>query len=249
MKIITDSFQLAVYRKGNEDADKLALVLPGRLDTKDYPHMRSHVDFLARRGYLALSFDPPGTWETDGDIALYSMTNYLLAINELITYFRNRPTFVLGHSRGGSMAMLAGVTNEYVSRFGAIMSWYSYDPKMYSTPVDSEWKSTGFKPSKRDLPNEPQKSRVFKLPYSFFEDQQQYDMSKGLKESSKPKLFILGKNDETVDPDIVREAYFQASDPKMLFELESDHNYRFHNHLIEEVNHMVGKFLDKYENS
>jgi hypothetical protein len=42
--------------KGDQDAAKLALVLPGRLDTKDYAHMVSAVDFLSARGYLAVSF-------------------------------------------------------------------------------------------------------------------------------------------------------------------------------------------------
>jgi len=57
----TRSFKLAAYIQGKPTADGLAIVLPGKLDTKDYAHMQSHVDFLAERGYLALSFDPPGT--------------------------------------------------------------------------------------------------------------------------------------------------------------------------------------------
>lgn len=99
--IKTESFNLAVYQKGSPDSKKLALVLPGRLDTKDYPHMRSHVDFLASKGYLALSFDPPGSWESEGDISLYLTTNYLKAVKELINHFGNKPTLLIGHSRGG----------------------------------------------------------------------------------------------------------------------------------------------------
>ena len=53
----TESFELACNIQGSETAGELALVLPGRLDTKDYPHMKSHVEYLASRGYLALSFD------------------------------------------------------------------------------------------------------------------------------------------------------------------------------------------------
>lgn len=83
------SFTIATYMQGNPDAEKLALVLPGKLDTKDYAHMRSHVDFLAERGYLALSFDPAGTWESPGDISLYTLNNYLKTIDELIEHFRS----------------------------------------------------------------------------------------------------------------------------------------------------------------
>ena len=110
----TKNFKLAVYTKGNPNSAKLALVLPGRLDTKDYVHMRSHVNYMASKGYFALSFDPPGTWESPGDITLYTMTNYLKAINELIDHFDNKPTFVMGHSRGASMAILSGLRNFFI---------------------------------------------------------------------------------------------------------------------------------------
>jgi pimeloyl-ACP methyl ester carboxylesterase len=246
MKIKTKSFNLSVYQKGNKDAKRIALVLPGKLDTKDYPHMLSHVDYLADRGYLALSFDPAGTWESDGDISLYSMTNYLRAINELIEYFGNKPTFVIGHSRGGSMALLAGTTNKHITHFGAIMSWYSFDPKVKGSKQDLEWKESGFKESKRDLPNDPTKFRSFSQPYSFQEDQEQYDMLADLEVSNKPKLFILGDADETVKPEVVKNVYLKAKDPKMLYELKSGHNYRLSVELIKEVNNAIGAFLDKF---
>ena len=40
----TKGFKLAIYSKGNPKSKKLALVLPGKLDTKDYAHMKSHVE-------------------------------------------------------------------------------------------------------------------------------------------------------------------------------------------------------------
>lgn len=73
----TKSFDLAVYKNGDEYASKVVLVLPDKLDTKDYASMRSHVDFLASKGFFALSFDPPGTWESPGDIWLYTTTSYI----------------------------------------------------------------------------------------------------------------------------------------------------------------------------
>lgn len=80
----TKSFDLAVYKNGDEYASKVALVLPGKLDTKDYASMRSHVDFLAGKGFFALSFDPPGTWESPGDIGLYTTTSYIQASNKQV---------------------------------------------------------------------------------------------------------------------------------------------------------------------
>ena len=69
--INTPNFKLATYQAGDPDAQKLALVLPGFLDTKDYAHMKAHVDLLAAQGYFALSIDFPGTWESGDDIELY----------------------------------------------------------------------------------------------------------------------------------------------------------------------------------
>src|SRR5690349_20918923 len=106
--IKTRSFELAVNASGNKNASKLAIVIPGRLDTKDYAHNVSHVDYLSSKGYYAVSFDPPGTWDSPGDIELYSTTNCIKAVDELIEYYGNKPTLLLGHSRGGSIAMLAG---------------------------------------------------------------------------------------------------------------------------------------------
>src|SRR3990167_11532189 len=170
--IKTNSFTLATYQKGNPDSKKLALVLPGKLDTKDYAHMRSHVDFLSNLGFLALSFDPPGTWESPGDISLYTTTNYLKAIDELIEYFGNKPTFLVGHSRGGSMAMLAGMRNPHVFAFGAAMS-YVYDKNYKSQASDEEWKKKGYWESARDLPpGGGPKTKIFRLPYTFQKDQE-----------------------------------------------------------------------------
>ena len=112
--IKTDSFELAIYSRGNPQADKFALILPCKLDTKDYFGMIRHVNYFADRGYFALSFDPPGTWESHGDIELYTMTNYLMAINEVVKYYGNKTTIIIGHSRGGRMAVLAGTTNPYI---------------------------------------------------------------------------------------------------------------------------------------
>mgnify|MGYP001605931321 CR=1 FL=1 len=58
MRIVkTKTFELAVYEKSNKNSSKLAIVIPGRLDTKDYVHNTSLVDYLANHGYFALSFD------------------------------------------------------------------------------------------------------------------------------------------------------------------------------------------------
>lgn len=242
--IQTKNFSLATYAQGDPNSSKLAIVIPGRLDSKDYAHMREHVDFLASRGYYALSFDPPGTWESPGDISLYSTTNSLKATNELIAYFGNKPTILVGHSRGGTNAMLAGMTSLQVTHFVAVMSHHG------PTKVDLPKAGHDVVTSHRDIPPgtiRTTEQKEFVLPISYFKDQLQYDALEGLKQSVKPKLFFYGMKDALVTPDTVREAYQVAAEPKMIHELNSEHDYRLHPEVIAEVNATIGKFLDRYQ--
>jgi pimeloyl-ACP methyl ester carboxylesterase len=241
-KIIkTDSFELAVYEKSSKDSDKLAIVLPGRLDTKDYPHMRSHVNFLASKGFLALSFDPPGTWESKGDISIYSTTNYLKAIQELILYYGNKPTLLLGHSRGGSMAIIGGVKIPQVYAFISIMGKASYPKTLYKN-----WKVGETKISTRDTPRfYSEKTKSFKLTYDFVKDSLKYNLKKELELCDKPKLFIAGKLDELVDVSMVTKDYDISKEPKELVIINSNHDYRKNESMIEKVNELIERFIEK----
>src|SRR3989338_1587478 len=169
MEIIkTKTFELAVYAKGDPNSSKLAIVIPGRLDTKDYIHNTSLVDHLAHRGYFALSFDPPGTWESPGDIELYTNTNLVKAVDELIEHFGNKKTVLAGHSRGGTIAMLAGPKNPHVTHFISIFSYYGAP----SDPANERIVG-GKVMSYRDLPpgnTKTKEQREFGLPLNYFED-------------------------------------------------------------------------------
>ena len=99
-RIRTKSFELAVSTFGDPHAERLALLLPGRLESKDYAHLQSHAAYLAGRDYYAVAFDPPGSWDSPGGIQAYTVTNYLQAVRELIEYYGNKPTLLLGHSLG-----------------------------------------------------------------------------------------------------------------------------------------------------
>ena len=205
MKIKTPSFVLAVYAKGDPDADKLALVLPGRLDTKDYVHMTSLVDFLSGLGYYAVSFDPPASWESPGSPDNYTTTNYLKAVKELIKHFGQKPTLLAGHSRGGAVAALATAENECVTGVVLIMASHG-EP----SPVSAKEQEKGYHESTRDIPpgnikTKGQKS--FRLPLTYFEDGKKYNPSKTLQTFTKPKLLICGTYDNFFPPPKVKAVY------------------------------------------
>ena len=243
MKTIkTKSFELVVYEKGDPNSQKLAIVIPGRLDTKDYIHNTSLVDYLASRGYFALSFDPAGTWESPGDIDLYTTTNLIKSVNELIEFFGNKPTLLAGHSRGGTIAMLAGPKNSYITHIIPIFSYYG-------APSDPEPERIehGALVSYRDLPPGTEKTKErkrFDLPLNYFEDGKQYNALPGLKNCTKPKLFFYGMQDIMNDPEEVKKAFAESAEPKMIQAVDSEHDYRYHPEAVEEVNLVIGRFLD-----
>ncbi len=239
--IKTKSFELAINTKGDENALKLAILLPGRLDTKDYAHIVSHVDYMASRGYFAISFDPPGTWDSPGSIDLYTMTNYKKAVNEIIEYFGNKPTVLMGHSRGGSMAMLTGPSNNHVTHIIAVMS------NVAPSKLKSDDAQDGVNISYRDMPpNDRENKKRFDLPMNYFVDATKHDILGGLRKCDKPKLLFYGTKDVLVSPDRVKETYEESLGPKVIYELDTEHDYRFHDDIIAEVEEKVGEFLDKY---
>jgi len=245
MNIIkTNSFELAVNSKGDLNSKKLAIALPGRLDTKDYACFDNHLEYLAGKGFYALSFDPPGTWDSPGGINLFTTTNYIKAVNELIEHFGNKPTFLMGHSRGGTVSILAGTNNSHVIGIAPIMATYG-EP----TPPDEESLKTGIKMSYRDLPpgNEKTKEqKKFAMPINYFLDGQKYDVVSILQQCIKPKLILYGTNDEFTTPEKVREVFETIPEPKMIHELDTDHDYRYHPQIVQEVNKIIGKFIEKY---
>jgi pimeloyl-ACP methyl ester carboxylesterase len=244
MKLIkTKSFELAAYTQGDEGASKVALVLPGRLDTKDYAHMRSHVDFLATQGFYALCIDPPGTWESPGGIEVYTTSSYIQAVHELIEALGNRPTLLMGHSRGGSVSILAGSTNPAV--VGIVVAMASYGGPSEPKPESVQ---TGFQIEPRDLlPGDRRggAQRVFNLPLAYFKDGEQYSPESVLETCTKPKFLIYGTDDEFTTPDEVKEVYAKTPEPKMIKELEVEHDYRYHPEMIEEVNQATKQFVDR----
>lgn len=244
MKLIkTPSFELAINTSGDENADKVALMLPGRLDTKDYVHLTSHSDYLASKGFYAVCFDPPYTWESPGDIKNYSTTNYVKAVNELIKYFGNKPTLLVGHSRGGAVAQLVS-SNPIVK--GMVLAMASYGKPSPSNPKDI---NGDIMLDHRDLP--PGTTRTVKqiemqTPMNYFTDAVQYNPAEALKKFNGPKLMICGTKDEFIKPEKVKEIFDLLAEPKMFLELNTEHDYRLHVDIVKRVNESIGEFITKY---
>lgn len=244
MKIIeTSNFKIAANTKGNPDATSVAILLPGRLDTKDYANFVSHLDFLASQGFYVVAIDPPYSWDSPGDLKDYSTTNYLKAVNELIDYFGNRPTLLLGHSRGGATAILAS-TNPAIIGLVLVNAAYGSpsapDPEKIIDNALLEF---------RDIPpgNVRTKEQLeFRLPLNYFEDGAKYDPRAVLKNFKGPKLLIHATNDEFTGVELIKPIYDEISEPKMFLEIDCTHDYRLYPEVIQQVEGALGTFIDRY---
>ncbi len=242
--IQTKSYKLAVYEKGDANAFRLAVVLPGRLETKDYIHVESHVNVLSELGFHAVAFDPPGSWQSAGAIEDYTVTNYLNALNELIEYYGNKPTFLVGHSLGGSIAALTGESNAHVTAFVGLMS-LADGPRVTEDP---DWKTDGKIVFFRDLPpgdRHTAEQKQYDLPYSFFEDALTHQTRIALQTCDKPKLFIIGKYDTQNQTSQTPEIYTTIAEPKQLVEIESPHGYRYSKSIISQINKLLKEFVEQ----
>ncbi|MCA9308917.1 alpha/beta hydrolase [Candidatus Saccharibacteria bacterium] len=241
MKIIeTQSFKIAANIKGNESSSKVAILMPGRLDTKDYANFVSHLNFLAEKGYYALAIDPPGTWDSPGSISEYTTSIYLKAVNELIECLGNRSTLLLGHSRGGATAMLASA-NPAVEALVVVNAAYGKP----SAPNPEKVENGALKES-RDIPPGDARTEeqvLFNLPLAYFEDGAKHDPLGALQQLTKPKLIVHANKDEFVTLERVKEIYSTIPNPKMFLEIECTHDYRLYPEEIKKVNAALKDFI------
>jgi pimeloyl-ACP methyl ester carboxylesterase len=238
--IKTVPFTLTAYIDWNLDADRLVLCLPWYLDSGNYAHMQWHRAFFAQHGYLAVSFDPPGTFASPW---VYTVTNYLQAIDELISYFWNKPTILLWHSLWGSLALLSSFSHPLVEKTISIMSPCDLQNR-YQRYIWTSRQTTWMKTSIRDMPDPKLAPVSSTIPWSFVEDALKYTMHDQLATSTKPKLFVMGKEDSVIAPELVVESYHLAGNPKQLAVVDAyDHNYRNFPELIEQINNLFPDFI------
>lgn len=242
MEIVkTKSFSIAVRSKGSPSASKVAILMPGRLDTKDYANFVNHLDFFEGRGFYAVAIDPPGTWDSPGDLQNYTTTTYLQAINELIDLLGNRPTVLLGHSRGGATAMLASKNPAVV---GLVVINAAYGSPHAPKP---EKIVDGYYKEHRDTP--PGSTRTveqkhFDLPLNYFEDGIHHDPLGALNSYRGPKLVVHTARDEFAPIERVKAIYDSLNEPKMFVEIDSTHDYRLFPQAIHSVEKALSHFLE-----
>ncbi|MBI4087294.1 MAG: alpha/beta hydrolase [Candidatus Liptonbacteria bacterium] len=238
----------AIVHYPKEKSDRLAVLCPGYLDTKDYDHLVRLAEDLCDRGYAVVRFDPTGTWESEGSLADYNTTQQLddmkSVIDRMIKEGGYKNVLVGGHSRGGMTSILYAARDPRISAVLAIMP-----PPVLMGTVGAErmekWKKDGFRTSTRDIPGKKER-RGFHVPYSDVEDSRKYDLLGDVKKIKAPMVLVTGELDTTVPPEDVKRIFDKANEPKKMIVMEGiGHNYRNNPDDIKKVDEEVLRGLDE----
>ena len=240
----------AVIHSTANHSDRLAILCPGYLDTKDYAHLVFLAEDLAMQGYSAVRFDPIGTWESEGNIEDYTVTQELEDIKSIIDFMLNRqpyPNIVVGgHSRGGLISVIYASKDKRVTEVLAIMSPYALVRTVNIGKI-AKWKQEGSRKSIRDIPNSKDQ-KEFNVPYSDIEDSEQYDVLDIVSKLQIPLIFVAGEKDDVIPVEDVKKFYDRAIQPKELIVVEGiDHNYRHHPDEIDKVNKLIIQALNDHK--
>lgn len=256
-KILSSKGKLsAVIHYPKNETGKLAILCSGYLDSKDYKHLTGLAEALNAQGYAVVRFDATGIWESEGDISEYTTTQYLEDIKHVLDFMLKESNYghilLGGHSRGGQVAILYAARDPRISAVLSIMP--SSKRTATASPFSKigthhkDWKETGFRVEYRNLPDEETEKKMFRVPYSHAIDKDKYDVVEDVKKVTVPILFIAGELDDRCPPDIVKEIFDNANEPKSLAVLSGiGHDYRHNDSEVKFVNKEIMRLLKDLE--
>jgi pimeloyl-ACP methyl ester carboxylesterase len=229
----------AVVEHSKNKSNKLAILCPGFLDSKDYAGLSELAKELTLLGYDVIRFDPIGTWESEGSMQDYCPSQYLEDIHcvkeHMLAQAKYEHILLGGHSMGGRMALLYAPTDKAISIVIGIMCGYK---KSFSG--SEEWKKTGVQVNLRDLPHNKNEKRQYNVPYSFLEDSSPYNALDTIKQLTIPIMLIAGEEDTVCLPDVTRTIFEEANEPKQFVLLPGiGHDYRHNPAEIKQVNSAI----------
>jgi alpha-beta hydrolase superfamily lysophospholipase len=217
---------------------KVALLLPGYLDSPDYQHLMVFEKRLEEMGYIVERLDACNLWKT-GDVNSYSITNFIKQIEERIAFYRpQKPEEIvlIGHSNGGFTAIIAGSRLPDVARIIALC------PPPDKKGSEGKWKN-GIRVSKRDLPGNPNEHREFAIPAAYIEDALKYSAVDEVKYLHKPIMILIALDDTVVLPEWTEEIVKNANAPYVVRQPHMGHDFRFSPEECNNVMREIEKFL------
>lgn len=216
---------------------KLALLLPGYLESPEYQHLLVIDTKLSSLGYKVLRIDPCLLWST-GIEQKYTLTNYIKQVEEIIESYRQydlEDVVLVGHSLGASTAILVGVRSDIVTKVICL------SPSLVLEKSRNKWGEDGVRLSKKDLPDNPSVYRDFSIPLSHYEDRKKYSVIDALGDFKKPMMFLFGLKDPLVGE--IERLVSEIEISKVVRIENMNHDFRQSPELCDIVANEVEKFL------
>lgn len=218
---------------------KVALLLPGYLDSPDYLHLVTFEKKLKELGYNVERLDPCNLWST-GNVNNYSVTNYIKQVRDRIDFYKNQQpeeVLLLGHSLGGFTSILAGSLISEVTKIVALC------PPTSIEGLAKKWDGKPSRISKRDLPDDGTKFRVFDIPLTFVEDARKYSAIEAVHNINKPLMIFIGMKDTSVPPTETEILVSNAVNPSVVRMKNIGHDFRHSQDESNKVMEEIEKFL------
>lgn len=208
---------------------KLLVLCPGYLDSKDYHGLSQLAELMCKKhDYTVINFDPTGTWLSCATLRDYNLTQCLRDMHAVIEYckmerdVRCTQVMVGGHSFGATVAI------HYAARYGGVQGVLAIMPLVHPRFLEEQdtWCSQGIKTSKRDMPNNPSIFVQFVVPYTFMLDYLQYDLELETHIVQAPVVVIGGEHDTTCTIPHIAEYCRNYSGVYFTYISKVGHNYR-----------------------
>ncbi len=228
--------------------ERLAILCPGFLDSKDYKHLVGLATDLCERGYTVVRVQPTGTWESEGNLSDYTTTQYLDDVRHVLDHMLGHGNFTYiligGHSRGGKVSLLYAARDSRISAVLGIMQSSRQSNRWDAQ--NEEWRKAGFHTSLREMPNtNGTEKKEFRVPYSHVEDNHRYAVLDSIKNIKAPVFLFAGEKDETVPPADVQKIYEEANEPKKFVVIPGiGHDYRRSDSEVRIVNDIILRELN-----
>jgi len=220
---------------------KVALLLPGYLDSPDYLHMITFQKGLEEIGYTVERLDLCNLWKTK-NTQNYNVTNSIKQIRHRVSYYKKQnpdEIVLIGHSMGGFTAIVAGNKIDDVTKIIALC------PPPDRKRSVHKWVENGVRVSKRDLPDKPDEFIEFAIPYSHLKDTLQYSAVEEAKKLNKPLMIFIALNDTVVPHEDIEKIVKAANNPYVVRQPNMGHDFRHSQDECNIVMNEIRKFLEK----